>query len=1313
MAVAGRFLRDRFGRGVLRIRFAFPNALRVLATTLLAVAAPQSSFAQSMTLPGKFSVGSSGSAAYNIPIAMPPGTAGLAPSLSLEYNSQGNNGLLGIGWSLGGLPSIGRCPQTVAQDGALGAVTFSTSDRFCMDGQRLVLLSGTYGADGAQYRTEVETFSEIISHGTAGNGPAWFEVRTKSGQIMQFGNTTDSLVLAQGTSTARSWALNKLSDTKGNYFTVTYTNDTTNGQAYPIEIDYTGNTAASLSPNNKVQFIYATRPDISPQYQVGSLSQTTVRLTDVKTYAGATLIADYKLSYQTSSSTSRSILTSVQLCDGSSPANCLPATSFTWQGQSILPGSGGNNPGWGGYTLTTGDFNGDGTTDVLVCPPSPGTCSLYYVNGSSLTAGMTPGWGGYQIYAADFNGDGKTDLFVCPASPGTCLIYYSTGTSFSQGSFTAGWGGYEITVADFDGDGRADIFVCPASPGTCSLYYSTGTSFSGGSFTAGWGGYQIAAADFNGDGRADLYICPTAAGSTCFIFYSTGSSFAASSFTPGWGGNQVSFGDFNGDGLADIFTCPMSPGATCYVYYSTGTSFTGSSFTAGWGGYNVAVGDFNNDGKADLMACPASAGTCYAYTSIGATFASSGFNPGWGGYAIVMGDWSGVGASGLWIVPPSVTTAQQYLTSFAPDLLTGINNSLSTTSISYAPLTNTSIYSKDSTSSYPQVDVQSPIYVVSQVSTSNGVGGTYSSSYSYAGAKLDLSGRGFLGFRQMTVKDPQTGITDITNYLQSFPYLGLVGSTTRSSGTQTLGQSTNTFQFTNVNGTTTISPSSAPYQVSLSQNVSSGSDLDGSTLPSVTTANQYDTLGNATQVAVSTSDGYSKTTNNTYTNDTTNWFLGRLTASTVTAQAPQQLGQYCSLPWGGTIANGQSVTAYSAATATGGQVCSAIAQIRTCTNGTLSGGFAQQACTEVCSLPWGGTIGSGQSVTAYSAARVQASQGCSAVAQTRTCGSTGVLSGSFTNQSCAVIQPKTVFLTSGSTWTVPADWNDTFNTVEVIGAGAGGSNGTAGAAGASGGAFPAAGGTGGTGGAGGAGGGGGAYSLKNNVVLAANATITINVGTSGVGISGGDTYFNGTSCAASSVCAKGGTAAGGLGGAASSGIGDTKFSGGSAAAGTGGTGGSAGTPGHAGSRDVNGSGGAGGASGAGGGGGGAGGPHGAGSNASSTNGGTGDVGNTAAGTNGAQYASSIGAGGGANAPGGFAGGAAGAGGINTCNAGSPGSSAPGRPAGLYGAGGAGGSGGSGGGGGCGKGAVGGAGAAGGTGSAGTGGLIVITYTPAS
>lgn len=56
-------------------------------------------------------------------------------------------------------------------------------------------------------------------------------------------------------------------------------------------------------------------------------------------------------------------------------------------------------------------------------------------------------------------------------------------------------------------------------------------------------------------------------------------------------------------------------------------------------------------------------------------------------------------------------------------------------------------------------------------------------------------------------------------------------------------------------------------------------------LPTVTTSNQFDGFGNPTQITVSTGDGFAKTTTNTYSNDTTNWFLGRLLRATVTSTA--------------------------------------------------------------------------------------------------------------------------------------------------------------------------------------------------------------------------------------------------------------------------------------------------------------------------------------------------------------------------------------------------------------------------------------------
>lgn len=144
-----------------------------------------------MTVPGQFSVTSGGAATYSIPIVPPPGTAGMVPGLSLDYSSQNGDGINGLGFVLSGLSSITRCQRTIAQDGTHGSVNYDNNDRFCLNGQRLMVISGTYGANLSEYRTEIDSFSKIIAHGTAGNGPAWFEVHTKSGQTLEFGNTAD------------------------------------------------------------------------------------------------------------------------------------------------------------------------------------------------------------------------------------------------------------------------------------------------------------------------------------------------------------------------------------------------------------------------------------------------------------------------------------------------------------------------------------------------------------------------------------------------------------------------------------------------------------------------------------------------------------------------------------------------------------------------------------------------------------------------------------------------------------------------------------------------------------------------------------------------------------------------------------------------------------------------------------------------------------------------------------------------------------------------------------------------------------------
>ncbi len=340
--------------------------LRFAISFLSALALP-SVHAQTTTVagftPGSFQVSPSGAAIYTVPIQVPPGIAGMESKLALTYNSQGGNGLLGMGWSLSGLSAITRCPRTVAQDGVKGGINYDSNDRYCLDGQRLVMIAGaSYGADGAEYRTEQESFTKVISYGIGGNGPAWFKAWTKSGQVMEFGLTVDSRVEAQGkTPTVGLWVLNKIQDTKGNYLTITYTEDYANGEYYPARYDYTGNAAAGQVTYASVRFSYATRPDPIYTNIAGSAIRTSVQLTNIRTYVGEAMIKDYRLNYEQGAAGSRSRLTGVTECTGDG-LSCLPTIAFSWKEPVVGPQNwtwtGGHGVGDSGWQL--GDLFGDG-----------------------------------------------------------------------------------------------------------------------------------------------------------------------------------------------------------------------------------------------------------------------------------------------------------------------------------------------------------------------------------------------------------------------------------------------------------------------------------------------------------------------------------------------------------------------------------------------------------------------------------------------------------------------------------------------------------------------------------------------------------------------------------------------------------------------------------------------------------------------------------------------------------------------------------------------------------------------------------------
>jgi hypothetical protein len=677
-----------------------------------------------MSLPGKFEVTDTGSASYTIPIGIVPGTAGLEPKLSLQYDSRSGNGLLGVGWSLAGLPAITRCGRTIAQDGQAGGVSYDANDRFCLDGQRLVALDGaTYGADQTEYRTERESFSKVVSYGTAGSGPSWFKVWTKAGLIMEFGNTADSKIEAQGKASVRVWAINKTSDTKSNYFTVSYTEDSANGEYRPDHIDYTGNATANTQPTNSVRFVYEARPDVVPMYQAGSLIKTTQRLARAEVWRADSMVRSYRLSYDAPNFLG-SRLSNIELCPPNQ--NCLNAINVT--------------------------FNDGGPHESL------SSTYEYLLSGQGAS---------YERGFADFNGDGLADAVQYGIVNQNWVIYVALGR----------------------GDGTFH-------PATVNPPIRGGLGAS----------YQHAFADFNGDGRVDAAI---------YGFLSD----------QRWV-TSIALG--RGDGTFE---------SSNYIYHRGGL---GAS-------YGYAFTDFNGDGRTDAAL-----------------------------YGVV---------NQVWVASVALRATGSYsISSISGTAMAG-------TTISYKHLSLSPDYIKDTGASactYPCVDLQGPLYVVSEVRSSNGLGiagsgGEYRSTYRYAGAKSDSHGRGFLGFRQMTVKDEQTGVEQVTTYRQDYPFTGLVASREKTLGTQLLNRSSNTYSSTSLGGTRRY-----PY---LTQSLEESWELttnggQGAALPAVTTAYQYDTFGNATQVGVSTGDGHGKTTLNTYSNDTANWLLGRLTRSEVTSTTP-------------------------------------------------------------------------------------------------------------------------------------------------------------------------------------------------------------------------------------------------------------------------------------------------------------------------------------------------------------------------------------------------------------------------------------------
>jgi hypothetical protein len=342
------------------------------------------------------------------------------------------------------------------------------------------------------------------------------------------------------------------------------------------------------------------------------------------------------------------------------------STGSGWQLESWSGGQGPALPVTG--QCVTGDFNGDGKTDIACFTGFAG--EVWSVSLSTGSGWETQSWSGGpllaaewnvvpipgQCFAADFNGDGKTDLACSDGVDDVWSVALSTGSGWN----TAPWSGgptvplpmtQQCLDGDLNGDGKADLFCWTGEGGGWGVALSTGSGFQSSIWSGGpapldeWNvipvGGQCFTGDFNGDGKTDV-TCPATV-TSCGDPYgctngdwsmslSTGSGWNGESWTTGGPGvampvsDQCVIGDFNGDGKTDIACWSGFAGGVWGVSLSTGSSWNGSIWNGGpepiqeWNvipvGGQCFTGDFNGGGKTDV-ACYSGGGVWQVALSTG------------------------------------------------------------------------------------------------------------------------------------------------------------------------------------------------------------------------------------------------------------------------------------------------------------------------------------------------------------------------------------------------------------------------------------------------------------------------------------------------------------------------------------------------------------------------------------------------------------------------------------------------------------------------------------------------------------------------
>ncbi|SIS56519.1 RHS repeat-associated core domain-containing protein [Chryseobacterium shigense] len=314
---------------------------------------------------GNIEVNGAGQLQFILPVALPPGIKSVAPQINLVYTSGSSNGISGYGWNLSGLTAVSRAGRTVEKDGEATGAHLDESDYYSFNGQRLILKSGEYGKDGAEYVTEKYSNIKIKSIGSITGqiwkGPEYWEVTFEDGSQAWYGATTSGLSNAR---TPIEYNIVKWKDSKGNYITYNYLQIGLSNIATISSIQWGGNETQGKPHFNKIDFTYINRSLAEDSYVGGARFLQTQLLSEIKVGSNGSQFKRYSIDYL-QNGTNYQVVDKITEYNADNNAANPVAFTYPVPTQPNLEFSNNNVESFENVKLS-GDFNGDSYLDFVM-----------------------------------------------------------------------------------------------------------------------------------------------------------------------------------------------------------------------------------------------------------------------------------------------------------------------------------------------------------------------------------------------------------------------------------------------------------------------------------------------------------------------------------------------------------------------------------------------------------------------------------------------------------------------------------------------------------------------------------------------------------------------------------------------------------------------------------------------------------------------------------------------------------------------------------------------------------------------------------